>query len=875
MKLNKIDFSDGIRPEEIQENFEMLQDQINRERLGVGGYGLSYGFNITTHISETDFYIEVGEASIVNEKGEEVYVPGCKIDIELPELYTTLEYKTINYNNQIDLKHIPYSVSRKRPSEYVPRDPKFSGIYINYPSNSYNTDDYIRVSNITGTILTVTGAINREVVVRYSYTADRIDAVYLKQDNTISIIKGSTSSSPSYPAMPADGKYIIAYLMIESRYMDEDNLEPIAYVYVKEDATSKRNLYTDKNNDLWLCGTKFDDLQIIHMKEPKDPSPNTLWLSTDDNTLYCWRTTDSFAYRNEIGIDIDRTESALRDFSTYMDFEVDSNELEVYHNGNKLLKNVQYYEIYNGEPSLIQEVPVGTKSNIFRIIENDSFRLKVGDKLAYVINYKDSHYMWIPVNKMSYLNAKNYRVYCTNDYMPDHEGGYFDSSIARAMGGDDYEYKYQYFIFHKDKDLEMHFTPGRNELTVLINQMILHHDQYEELTAYDLLAMDVDHPVRRAAAAFYGWTTHELTKLMEDYDSIGIGFKLAEPLDSGLNANSQPYEMFDGSNDLYVEAVVERRYCATPMKRKFQRTATFVAEETLVVDEIIKETGIVTLPDSEHYRYDENQLEVFVNGFKLSGPSIFDLNPEYIEEFGCYLQSPYEGIEDKIFAPIEEEYSGDQSEFIQNKARKCTKFKILRSLNLGDVITYRITTNVYSYDHIDEILDDLETRIDVDLRSSIATKDEIKEFKEAIEARVDEAERRVDELSNDVQEDAGTVIDQFTVLDISNMAPDMVQTRIMPQPNSFINMSIKFTGKMEYLLENILKSDYTVLIRRTTSTGHDHYMIPGLDYIIENNVRSDKNMTSILYLLDREDTRAWATEDDYIYITGLRLGYGR
>jgi hypothetical protein len=362
---------------------------------------------------------------------------------------------------------------------------------------------------------------------------------------------------------------------------------------------------------------------------------------------------------------------------------------------------------------------------------------------------------------------------------------------------------------------------------------------------------------------------------MEDYDSIGIGFKLAEPLDSGLNANSQPYEMFDGSNDLYVEAVVERRYCATPMKRKFQRTATFVAEETLVVDDIIKETGIVTLPDSEHYRYDENQLEIFVNGFKLSGPSIFDLDPEYIEEFGCYLQSPYEGTPDKIIAPIGEEYSGDQSEFIQNKARRCTKFKILRNLNLGDVITYRITTNVYSYDHINEILDDLETRIDVDLRSSIATKEEIFKFKETIEARVEEAERKVEELNNDVQENAGTVIDQFTVLDIGNMAPDMVQTRIMPQPNSFINMSIKFTGIMEYRLENILKSDYTVLIRRTTSTGHDHYMIPGLDYIIENSVRSDKNMTSVLYLLDREGTRAWATEDDYIYITGLRLGYGR
>ena len=874
MKLNKIDFSDGIRPEEIQENFEMLQDQINRERLGVGGYGLSYGFDITTHVSETDFYIEVSEASIVNEKGEELYVPGCTIEIDLPELYTTLEYKTINYNNNIDLKHIPYSISRKRPSEYVPKDPKYSGIYINYPSNSYNTDDYIRVSDINGTMLTITGAINREVVVRYSYTADRIDAVYLTKDNKVEVVKGSTSSSPSYPAMPADGKYLIAYLMIESRYMDEDNLTPIAYMYVKENAAAKRNLYTDKNNDLWLCGTKFDDLQIIHMTEPKNPTKNTLWLCSDDNTLYCWRSTDSFAYRNEIGIEVDLTQSALRDFSTYMDFEIDSNELEVYHNGSKLLKNIHYYEIHNSEPSILQEVPVGTKSNVFRIIEttNNGLNLKVGDKLSYVINYKDSHYMWIPVNKMSYLNAKNYRVYCTNDYMPDNKNGYFDSSIAKAMGGDDYEYKYQYFIFHREKDLEMHFTPGRNELTVLINQMILHHDQYEELTAYDLLNMDIDHPVRKAAAAFYGWTTHELTKLMEDYDSMGIGFKLAEPLDSGLNANSQPYYMFDGSNDLYVEAIVERRYCSTPLKRKFQRTATFVAEETLMVDETIKESGIIELPDSEHYRYDENQLEVFVNGFKLSGPSIFDLDPEYIEEFGAYLKSPYEGVDDKIFSPIDEEYGGDQSEFIINKARKCTKFKILKNLNIDDVITYRITTNVYSYDHIDEILDSLESRIDVDLRSSIATKEEILEFKEAITARLEEAEARVEDLSNDIgQEISKPAIDKYTVLEMSNMPPEIVQSRITSL--NHINIVVSFElGKNQYqLIDNDIRpTDYLMLIRRDANNGLDRYMLPD-EYEITNVTRSS-NTYAILTLLNVDEE--WKTGDQ-IFMTGIKLGYGR
>lgn len=881
MSLNKINFSDGIRPEEIQENFEMLQEQINRERLGVGGYGLSYGFDITTHISNTDFYITVEEASIVNEKGEELYIPGAKIDIELPELYTAIEHVTIGYNNTVDLKHIPYSITRQHPAEHVPRDSKYTGIFINYPSNNYNTDDYIRVSNISGTILTVTGAIAREVVVRYYYTADRIDMVYLKDDNTIAVCKGGTSSSPSYPTAPADCKYIIAYLAIESRYSDENHIIPQAYMYVKEEAASKRNLYTDKNNDLWLCGTKFDDLQIIHMVEPKNPKENTLWLSTIDNTLYCWRSTDSFAYRNEIVVEKDLIESSVRSFYTFMDYAVDKDELEVYRNGDKLLKNIHYYEMYDGEISYTQDVPEGATSNEFAIIDKNT-ELKAGDKLLYIINYKDSHYMWIPVNKMSYVNAKNYRAYYTNDYAPEGESGYFDSSRARAMGGDDYEYKYQYFIFHKDEDLEMHYTPGRNELSILINQMILHNDQFEELTVNDLLRMDAEHPVRKTAASFYKWTTQELLKLSEDYDNIGIGFKLVEPLDSGLNASFQSYDKADGSNDLYVEAIVEHRICTTPMKRKFQRTATFVAEETLTVDEQIKETGIIHLPEGEIYRYDENQLEVFINGKKIVGASgfyerihdeetntfksyMFNVVPEYTEEFGYYIQSPIEGVEDKIHLPLCEEYK-DQSDFIKNKARSCTMFKVLSNLNVGDNITYRITTNIYSYDHINEMFDNLEAKINVDIRSLAATKESYEKYKEDINAQVLEIKREVLNMSNEIGELVNRpAVDKDTVFAPYNMPPSLMNRTMSKTINKAVIKEDIIDGYIRLNDIKVKDTDYINLILRTDSG--DRYMILNVDYTIMD---STAGKTSLIQILNEE----FLNLDDFtIYITGIVFGW--
>jgi hypothetical protein len=892
LSLNKIDFSDGIRPEEIQENFEMLQEQINRERLGVGGFGIASGFDIETHISDNDFYITISGASLVDKEGAELFIPACKIEIDPPELYTTLEHRTINYNNTISLKQIPYANDRRRPAEFLyNKDPKISGIYINYPSNSYQSDDYIRVSNITGTILTVTGAISREVVVRYNYTADRIDAIYLKKDNTIGVVKGTTSTTPSKPVIPNDCKLLIAYVMIESRHVDENIPTPEAFMYVKEDMRDLRNIYTDKDNNLYICGTSFDDLQIIHMREPRDPKPNTLWLNVADNTLYCWKSTDTFTYSNKITIDtdFDLNSNAEIDFSTYMDFILGEKELEVYHNGNKLLENVHYYELFNSLPTINQTIEPGTFGNSFRLIENkvsgNGLIIRVGDEIRYTIKYRDSHFMWVPINKMSYVNIKNIRTYCTNDYMPENKGGYFDSHIASRMGADSngYDYKYQYFLFHREKDIDMHFTPGRNELSILINQMSLHSDQFEEITIQDLYewinvedaGIDGRKLIADHAAAYYGWTKYELDKAMENngHENSGIGFKLADPLDSGFNANSRSYEEFDGSRDIFVEAIVERRVCASPTKRKLERTATFVSEETLIVDGEIAEQGIIELKDDLYYRYKENQLEVFLNGIRLTGPYNFDKTPEYIEGFGCYLQSPYEGIDDIMYQPLNGDVFIDQGEFERKRGAACQSFKILKNLHENDIVTYRITTNIYSYDHISDLINSLESRIDCNLDSVLAAYENISVFKDEVDIRVTEAERRVEQLSQQVTEleyKEGT-FDEKIVLSMSNMPPEVSRTMVLGPINTSLEYNSQSFVVGDKLKENdlgIRATDYLTIVLRSGDVNH--FLFPGIDYeILDKEVYAEYSGTILTI-----KSSLWVPGAS-IYITGLKLGYGK
>lgn len=902
-----IDFSDGIRPEEIQENFEYLQGQISRERISVGGEGIAYGFDITPIVTDTKFAIQVSDASIIDESGEEVYIPGSIIDIELPELYSALEHCTINYNNCISLKQIPYSASRKMPAEYlISKEPKLSGIYINYPSNNANTDDYIRVSDINGTVLTVTGAISRDVVVRYSFTADRIDTIYLKNDNTIGVIRGTTSTTPSKAYLPTDGKFIIAYLSVESRYVDENITVPSAYLYVKEDMRKLRNLYTDKDNNLYICGTLFDDLQIVHMKEPKNPKPNTLWLNTETNTLYYWKNTDSFIYHNKIIIDRDFIEngSANRDFATYMDFIIGANELEIYHNGNRLIKDRHYYELYNELPTVNQNVPADAEGNSFRLIEDkhsgNGLILHTGDEIMYMIRFRDSHYMWVPINKMSYINAKERKVFCTNDYMPDNKNGYFDSREADSLGqftctedNRAYSYKYQYFFFNREKELNMLFTPGRNELSILINQMVLHADQFEEITVFDLLEsfkednsksnkdIKIPYDVAVGAAASFGWSKvaienmiDEKTGNINDFDNAGIGFKLIEPLDSGFNAGSYSYMEPDGSNDLYVEAIVERRVCSEPFKRKLQRSATFVSEDIIIVDEEIQNTGIVNL-ENAIYRYNENQLEVFVNGIKIFGPSKENRDPELIEQYGYYLTSNTEGEEDIIVPPIdgtEIDKEDIQRFFEEKRDAVCNKFKINKQLSIGDKISYKITTNIYSYDHINNLIDDLENRIKGRVEDVFSITTLIDELRYQTNDYISDLQTKIEELSQQIIEIRDKKLDGDIELTIGNLPADVLQNTVASLNHINFSFNKRHMVGSSYLAKandidgkpEIRKGDYiTVIMRRS---GHDTFLMQGVDYLIDYS--KETQILVLNFLIEIED-------DDLMIVSGIKFGFGQ
>ena len=835
MSLKKIDFSDGIRAEEIQNNFEDLQSQINRERKNVGGAGIASGLEITPIVTQNEFAIEVSEASIIVNDGQEIHVDKQKLKIELPKLSKEVEYLTANASNQVKLRHIPYSLDRRMTVETQGVfSPIQSGIEIKY-RDSIAKDDYIRVRAVNGNTLSLTGLTRRDLVITYHYTGKRIDTIYIDKNDNLKVISSTTSPTPSI-MMPKDYKYLIAFIEIDGAYTDENN-RSYANITIRKDLRSIRNIYTDTNGELWLCGVPFKDLQIIHMTEPLDPKEYTLWYDTTVNQLKTWRSTDKLIYMNEYTVTTDyiNNPDIAKDYSTDMYYYTGKNQLSVYVNDIKLNED-QFDELINGVPADIKDADKKAMSNTFRIYTD----LRLGDKIVYKIENFDKHMMWVPVNHSSYINAKEIKL-----FSPESEEGkrnYFASSKAIALGKDDnlYPYRYQYFLFDRVKDLNMLYTPGKHELSIMVNQIPLHEDQFEEITIYDLYGHSLPDSVTEAAGTHFGWTLAELEKYSGEYENTGVGFKIIEPLDVALA------EEENGAMDLYIEAQVTRRVNDGPLKRKLQRTASFVKEDTVVV----KDDGIVDIEDA-YYHYGENQLEVYYEGKKLIN------NIDFIE--GTDL-SDQDIVDDEgnimHLAP-------------RSKGAKSRQFTILNT-NIKQV-TYRITTTIYSYDHINNLIDELDynaltavKKVDELYDKTVAIQEELTYSLEELSSEIEEIKGISDDLD-------GRYITKDSIISMSQMPPIMVSN--MVQSLNHISASITFNaGKTEYSIKSeVREEDFVMAIKRDISNQLDKFLIRGVDYSIYNTSTQEGAYEDTILSISSSAAALMST-GDIIILTGIKFG---
>ena len=837
MDIKLIDFSEGIKAEEINYNLKVLQDQINRERRNVGGSGIASGLEITPIVSDNEFAIKISEASIIGNNGEEIHIPETKINIDRPKLAKEIEYLTCNSSNQVKVKHVPYSLNRKATVEtqniFVPA---MSGIDIKY-RDSIAQDDYIRVRAINDKVLSLTGITRRDIIITYYFTDKRIDTVYVDKNNQIKVMSSTTSPTPSL-MLPNDYKYLIAFIEIDGMFLG-DNGTRYANITVRKDLRSIRNIYTDKYGELWLCGTPFKDLQVIHLVEPKDPKENTMWYDSFTNQLKVWKTTDKLVFMNEYTVTTDyaNNANALKDYPTDMYYYVGKDQLSIYIN-DILLDKTQFAELINGIPADIQDVKRGVMSNTFRILTE----LKVGDKIKYKITNFDAHEMWVPVNNSAYINAKEIRIY-SND---SEEGGrnYFATEKAIGLGKDEnqYPYKYQYFIFDKKKEINMLYTPGKHELTLLINQIPLHDDQFEEITVYDLYSGVLPEKIISGAKNHFGWDEQTLETISGDYENTGIGFKIKQPLDVDLN------EEDNGATDLCVEATVQRRVNDGPLKRKLQRTATFSDEVTIT----LTDNKVIDIENS-YYRYGENQLEIFIDGIKL----IKDV--DFIE--GTDLS-------DK---PSTDEAGNITALAPRRRGAKTKQFTLVNS-KPGSKLTYRIETNIYTYEHITDLIDELDYDAKTAVKQVNKLYDKTIKIQEEVTSNLEELKTEIQEVKEISETMNNDFLKKDSVLSESQMPPTMVNNSI--QSLNHIMTSISFNeGNLNYSIKNQCREqDFIVAIKRNVSNQLDKLLIRDVDYRIYNTFNNQSNAYEDTIFTITESLSPLMSTGDIIILTGIKIG---
>jgi archaellum component FlaC len=315
--LKSIDFSDGIRDDEVQHNFDAITEQVGRERLYTAGYGVAQGLEFKLDIPEEKKWInlKLTEGTLIDRFGSEIYFKEQTIqEIKPPEIFLKEEIVQVTKEGFIYLSYIPYSNTGLETveSSFIIEDAKKvlapSYIFIKYGLSAFDYDNQaksIAINDINGQRLTVDLKLaNTLVKVKYAFSGERYDVVYINENDLVKVYTGLTSSSPSvslpsklYDPDKTDEenknsyKSIIGFVNIDA-YHGVNKARGKATIVLKKDLRSVRNIYTDKENVLYICGIPFKSLQLIHMEQPEEMKENDLWYDKQYNKFKICKNND-------------------------------------------------------------------------------------------------------------------------------------------------------------------------------------------------------------------------------------------------------------------------------------------------------------------------------------------------------------------------------------------------------------------------------------------------------------------------------------------------------------------------------------------------------------------------------------------------------
>jgi hypothetical protein len=199
----------------------------------------------------------------------------------------------------------------------------------------------------------------------------------------------------------------------------------------------------------------------------------------------------------------------------------------------------------------------------------------------------------------------------------------------------------------------------------------------------------------------------------------------------------------------------------------------------------------------------------------------------------------------------------------------CSRFKFVEPYpDENSSLTYRITTNIYSYDHISSIIDNLDTVLEVadDLDTRI----------EDIETKIEGINNTLENLGyNDKEDEIET-----DIIDIGRLPKKIVNNAIKSLEH--INTSLVLDAdanahnvNLPYTVtvKDVFPDDYTTLVYHREGTNFfdsvDRFLVRGLHFDINEN---DSNSSTIVFA---NEFKTLIQKGDIVYITGLKVSIKR
>ena len=630
------------------------------------------------------FTVNVGEGILINQDGEEVEVPKYVYGAGPLQYNIISKEYLVDSDGKIMLNDFCYDPNNHKYITYNPP----TLLYDIDPKYLYITDPdgfYVPISRVLGKNIWVDETQNKgkRLTVTQCVALDRIDSVMLHPDGTYEYLWSIDSPNPSHVDL---GDYENSFC-VGVIYWTVDTNGVQSEIFTNH--RSYRKIYVDKTNTLYINGEVYKKSKFIYFEEPDETirELNDLWYDEKSNTLYIWRYRDG-----ELGWVIvnDHSEIIVKE------------------------RKVWYPD----------ENPGDLKT----------FRFEDDEVNLYFV--PGSNALSVSIDCATLMDDMYEELIIDNDRV---------SSLREALEQKKIE-------LEEKEQLLKTFASKREEIETLVRGLKKDLAQAIELYSDILNTNNIEtvHSGVRTGIAKLDKLNEGLENSARDIEEIAIKYSTVQKsisileneidvLDSIVNgtyvSNGYGFRLKRPlTHAAYVEVTVTHIVRMKPVRETFQRAAIFVREGDITVvdpEDKLFETSAV-------YAVGNDQIEVYIDGIRLSKAQrqfyevVDRLTQEEEETLGTnYVNFKY----------------GDNEHKEKYLDRSSQHFRINRELKAGQIVSYRISKHVWSYDQLDALLKNIEEYARGAYENAIDAVNKVNTLNEYVTEKVNEIYEKITQIN--------------------------------------------------------------------------------------------------------------------------------